>query len=122
MPFFFPVTISLSFFSCHEEEGDSDLKQSSPIEAYQSEPLLAQGQSLIFARHPPQSPIFASCHEEEGDFDLTQSSPIEARQSKPLLADLKLCSPRGSRRSLLIVLQTLAADFAAEGWLSLVID
>ena len=27
--FFFPVTISLSFFSYHEEEGDSDLKQSS---------------------------------------------------------------------------------------------
>ena len=59
--FFFPVTISLSFFSCHEEEGNPDLKQ---------------------------------------------SSPIEARQSEPLLADLKLCSPRGSRRSLLIILHS----------------
>ena len=58
---FFPVTISLSFFSCHEEEGNPDLKQ---------------------------------------------SSPIEARQSEPLLADLKLCSPRGSRRSLLIILHS----------------
>ena len=101
---FFPVTISLSFFSCHEEEGDSDLKQSLPIETCQSEPLLTQGQSPIFARRPPQSPIFASCHEEEGDSDLKQSSPIEACQSEPLLADLKLCSPRGSCRSLLVIL------------------
>ena len=68
--FFFPVTIFLSLFSCHEE-GDSDLKQSSPIEARQSEvelvgwsspiwssarrseALLAQEQSPIFARRPP---------------------------------------------------------------------
>ena len=58
---FFPVTISLSFFSCHEEEGNSDLKQSSLIEACQYEPLLA---------------------------------------------DLNLCSPKGSRRSLLVVLHS----------------
>ena len=59
--FFFPVTISLSFFSYHEEEGDSDLKQ---------------------------------------------SSLIEARQFEPLLADQNLCSPKGSRRSLLVVLHS----------------
>ena len=58
--FFFPVTIFLSFFSYHEED-DSDLKQ---------------------------------------------SSPIEARQSEVLLADLKLCSPRGSRRSSLVILHS----------------
>ena len=37
----FPVIVSLSFFSCHKEEGDSDLKHSLPIEARQFEPLLA---------------------------------------------------------------------------------
>ena len=47
---------------------------------------------------------FFSCHEEEGDSNLKQSSPIEAHQSEPLLIDLKFCSPRHSRRSLLIVL------------------
>ena len=58
--FFFPVTIFLSFFSCHEED----------------------------------------------DFDLKQSLSIKARQSEVLLVDLKLCSPKGSRRSLLVVLHS----------------
>ena len=76
--------------------------------------------SLSFSLYFPVivSLSFFSYHEEEGDSDLKQSSPIEARQSEPLLADLKLYLPRGNRRSLLVVLQALAAD----GWLSLIID
>ena len=49
---------------------------------------------------------FFSYHEEEGDSDLKQSSLIEARQFEPLLADQNLCSPKGSRRSLLVVLHS----------------
>ena len=48
---------------------------------------------------------FFSCHEED-DSDLKQSLSIEARQSEVLLVDLKLCSPKGSRRSLLVVLHS----------------
>ena len=52
------------------------------------------------------APLSLSFFYWEGDSDLKQSSPIEARQSEPLLVDLKLCSPRGSRRSLLVILHS----------------
>ena len=57
---------------------------------------------------------FFSCHEEKGDSDLKQSSPIEARQFEPLLADLKLCSPKGNRRSLLVVLHSSCRRWLVE--------
>ena len=53
---------------------------------------------------------FFSCH-EEGDSNLKQSSSIKARQSEVLLANLKLYSPKGSRRSLLVVLHSRRSLF-----------
>ena len=90
--FFFPVTIFLSFFSCHEE-GDSDLKQSSSIEAHQSEVLLAD---LCSAR--PRAVA-----------DLCSSSSTVA----------DLCS---SSSTVAILCSSSSTALAADGWLSLVID